>query len=222
MRPALAPETPGWRLAAGKAPQGLAATMNNHIATPIYMPAKHLNGLSAALLGAACALLAGCSSSPLSTPTSLNPLTWLTPYRADVIQGNFISSEQVAQLRPGLSRTEVRNLLGTPLLASVFHADRWDYVFTIKRSAAEPRIYKYTVTFKGEALERFEGDAMPSEAEFIAQLDNRRQLGKVPTLEATPEQLNATQVKAPAAAAPAAPAATAPASNSYPPLESRP
>lgn len=195
--------------------------MNNHIATPIPMPEKHRDGISAALVLVACGLLASCSSSPVPGSAGLNPLTWITPYRADVIQGNFISSEQVALLRPGLSRTEVRNLLGTPLLTSVFHADRWDYVFSIKRRSGEPKVYKYTVAFKGEVLDRFEGDAMPSEAEFIAQLDVRRKLGKLPPLQATPEQLRQAEAKSPAtpAAAPDLPAAAP--TNSYPPLESQ-
>lgn len=163
-------------------------------------------------------LLGACGSKSLSEPAG-----WLTPYRPDVVQGNFISSEQVALLSAGLSRVQVRNLLGTPLVSSLFHADRWDYVFSIRRRGGEPRIYRYAVFFKGDELVRFEGDTMPSESEFIAQLDSRRNLGKVPPLEATPEQLKAAEAKAPArspepAAAPAAAAAT-----SYPPLEgSRP
>ena len=137
-----------------------------------------------------------------------------------MVQGNFISSEQVDLLRQGLSRVQVRNLLGTPLVSSLFHADRWDYVFSIRRRGGEIRIYRYAVFFKGDELVRFEGDAMPSESEFIAQLDARRNLGKVPPLEATPEQLKAAEAKAPAkAASPAAPAPAAPASTSYPPLE---
>jgi outer membrane protein assembly factor BamE (lipoprotein component of BamABCDE complex) len=75
-------------------------------------------------------------------------------------------------------------------MASLFHADRWDYVFTLKRQGVEPQSYKYTVFFKNDQLERFEGDAMPSEAEFIAKLGSRRKLGEVPVLEATEAQLN--------------------------------
>ena len=136
-----------------------------------------------------------------------------------MVQGNFIASEQVAQLKAGLSRLQVRNLLGTPLVSSLFHADRWDYVFSFKRGAEAPRLYRYTVFFQGDALVRFEGDAMPSEAEFIAQLDARRKLGPVPPLQATPEQLQASQPAAPAAAATGAPVAPPPLPTSYPPLE---
>jgi outer membrane protein assembly factor BamE len=188
----------------------------DHIRPGVFMPASHripLLVLAALSLG-----LAACSSVPRALA---QPTQWLTPYRSDVLQGNFISSEQVAQLTPGLSRLQVRNLLGTPLVSSLFHADRWDYVFSIKRGTGEPRMYRYTVFFKGDALQRFEGDAMPSEAEFIAQLDVRRKLGAVPQLQASEEQLTAARGAAPAAAsaAPPAPAASLPPATAYPPLE---
>jgi outer membrane protein assembly factor BamE len=107
-------------------------------------------------------------------------------------------------------------------MASLFHADRWDYVFTLKRQGVEPQSYKYTVFFKNDQLERFEGDAMPSETEFIAKLGNRRKLGDVPVLEATEAQLKAAEKPKSASASAAAPAsvpAGTPAA-SYPPLES--
>ena len=57
--------------------------------------------------------------------SSVNPVNWITPYKVDVVQGNFISKEQVDLLKPGMTRAQVRDVLGTPLLTSVFHADRW-------------------------------------------------------------------------------------------------
>lgn len=186
------------------------------------MPARHRTSLYACLLSALATGLAGCGSgaSVLAQPTQ-----WLTPYRSDVVQGNFISSEQIAQLRPGLSRLQVRNLLGTPLVSSLFHADRWDYVFSIKRGSGKEQQYRYMVAFKDDALVKFEGDAMPSESQFIAQLDVRRKLGKVPPLEATEEQLKAARIPAAVPAAGGAvpnanvPAAPLPPAKSYPPLE---
>ena len=167
--------------------------------------------------------MAGCSSTSSLGASSINPVRWITPYKVDVIQGNFISKEQVDFLKAGMTRAQVKDVLGTPLLTSLFHADRWDYVFTLKRQGVEPQSFKYTVFFKGDALERFEGDTMPNEAEFIAKLDSRRKLGKVPILEATEEQLNknaksgaAPTVNAASANAPAA----APTATVYPPLES--
>ena len=156
-----------------------------------------------ALIVAASLLLASCGTGISGLTTGgINPVDWITPYRADVIQGNFVSAEQVAQLQPGMTRDQVKSVLGTPLLASLFHGDRWDYVFTLKRQGVEPKAYKYTVFFKGDQLERFTGDAMPSEQEFIATLSNRRKLGKVPLLEATEEQLKAAQRPSAARTAP--------------------
>ncbi|MDP3139281.1 MAG: outer membrane protein assembly factor BamE, partial [Burkholderiaceae bacterium] len=84
----------------------------------------------------------------------------LAPYKIEVVQGNFISREQVQALKPGMSRQQVRDTLGTPLLASVFHADRWDYVFTLRRQGVPPQARRLTVYFQGDALARFEGDEM--------------------------------------------------------------
>ena len=194
--------------------------MNHHIATPKTMSVKHHFSIKPAALFIALISLAGCSGLGGS---AANPLNWITPYKVDVIQGNFVSKEQVEQLRAGMIREQVKATLGTPLLASLFHADRWDYVFTLKRQGSAAQSYKYTVFFKGDLLERFEGDTMPSEAEFIARLDNKRKLGKVPQLEATEAQLKAAErpSKSAAASAPGTPPATAdePA-RTYPPLES--
>ena len=171
----------------------------------------------------ACGVLASCSSGTMSS-SSINPVNWITPYKVDVIQGNFVSREQVEQLQAGMTRDQVKALMGTPLLTSLFHADRWDYVFTLKRQGVEPQSFKYTVFFKGDQLERFSGDSMPSEAEFISTLSNKRALGKVPVLQATEEQLRAAEkspVSKPNAVAqpetasvPAGPSTTV-----YPPLE---
>jgi outer membrane protein assembly factor BamE len=166
-------------------------------------------------MGLALALLSGCGSFNRAS-TSVAGI--LTPYKIEVVQGNFVSSEQVAVLKPGLTRNQVREVLGTPLLTSLFHADRWDYVFTIRRQGVEPQARKLAVFFKGDELERFEGDAMPSEAEFVSKLGSGRSLGKVPVLEASEADL---------AKFPAAPVASATAESrtstappmSYPPLE---
>ncbi len=161
----------------------------------------------------AAAGLSACGSFNNAT-TSIASV--VTPFKVEVVQGNFISKEQVDALQPGMSRSQVRDILGAPFVASTFHADRWDYVFTIRRQGIQSQSRKLTVYFKGDDLLKFEGDTMPSEAEFIASLDTNRKLGKVPNLEASPEQLDKAQGDrpAPVAAQPLPPAAT-----SYPPLE---
>jgi outer membrane protein assembly factor BamE len=200
--------------------------MAHHIVTPTVMPVNLRSPILAGLIVAACTVLAACSSTnkatSSSTSSAFNPVNWMTPYKADVVQGNFISSEQVAQLQSGMSRSDVRNLLGTPLLASIFHANRWDYVFTMRRQGVAAQSFNYSVFFKGDLLDTFAGDAMPSETEFIAKMDQRRKLGKMPPLEATPAQLEAAAKKMPPQASTQSPdaARAQPAVASYPPLES--
>lgn len=165
-------------------------------------------------LGALLALTA-CSSLGNRMPSIGN---LVTPYTIDIQQGNVVTREQAQALQPGMSRLQVRDILGSPLLTSVFHADRWDYMFTFKRKGQPSQSRKLTVFFKGELLERFEGDELPSEAEFVASLDVRRKSETSPVMQATEEQLKAFQARnaktAPAQAAPAVVPGT-----TYPPLE---
>jgi len=179
------------------------------------MSASLLRGLRLAAVLAAAAAAGACGSFDSMTQRVAGSIT---PYKVEVVQGNFVSREQVGALRPGMTRLQVREVLGTPLVTSVFHADRWDYVFTIRRQGVQSQVRRLAVFFKADALERFEGDEMPTEAEFVATLDNKRKGAKVPALEATEEQLKkfaAAQPPAPATSAPVG----APATASYPPLE---
>jgi outer membrane protein assembly factor BamE len=89
-----------------------------------------------------------------------------------VVQGNFISSEQYAKLQVGQSREQVRQILGTPLLASYFHANRWDYVFEFKRANQKTsKERRVTVFFEGDKLVKFQGDALPTDVELVAEID---------------------------------------------------
>ena len=177
-------------------------------------------GLRALAAAALLAALAGCTSVDYYSQSLVKAVT---PYKVEVVQGNFVSREQVEALQKGMNREQVRNILGTPLVTSLFHNDRWDYVFTLRRKGVEAQKRHLSVFFKDDLMDRFEGDPMPSEAEFVTTLDTRSK-GKVPRLEATPEELQAFQAKNPAAAASApAPVATvAPSGTTYPPLESAP
>lgn len=169
------------------------------------------------IAGASLVVLAsGCSTLPSSGSRLAGVVT---PYRIDVVQGNFVSREQVQALQPGMGRQQVRDILGTPLLASVFHADRWEYVFTFQRPGQDVVRRRLVVFFEGDALLRHEGDEMPSEAEFVASLPSRTSLpSKVPVLEATPEQL--ARYPAPEKPASGAPSDAAPTDGAnYPPLE---
>ena len=97
----------------------------------------------------------------------------LTPYRIDIQQGNFISSETMTQLRDGMKRTEgmtrdqVKFLLGTPLVSDVFHADRWDYVFRLRRGNGEVITSQVSVHFSGNKLDKVDGTLLPTEKDYI-------------------------------------------------------
>lgn len=141
----------------------------------------------------AAASLSACSGVSEKLPSMQGIGSFVTPYKIDIQQGNVVTREQAEALQPGMPRLQVRDLLGSPLLTSVFHADRWDYVFTFRRQGQEPQSRKLTVFFKGDVLERFEADPLPSEAEFVASLDTRRKFEKPLPLVATDEQLKAFQ-----------------------------
>jgi outer membrane protein assembly factor BamE len=134
-------------------------------------------------------LLSGCSS---VDGASNRLVGMIKPYKIDIVQGNFVSREQAAALKEGMSRNQVREILGSPLLASIFHSNRWDYLFTFKRQGAEPQARRVTVFFKDDILQKVEADALPSEVEFVASLDSGRSTGKVPVLEMSEESLKAT------------------------------
>ena len=79
----------------------------------------------------------------------------------DIQQGNAITHEMVAKLKPGMTRAQVKFALGTPLIVDSFRTDRWDYVYYLEKSKA-PREYRHlVVVFKGDHLERLEGDIVP-------------------------------------------------------------
>jgi outer membrane protein assembly factor BamE len=158
----------------------------------------------------------GCSS--LQSSDSL--LGVITPYRMEIVQGNVVTREMAAAIKPGMTRSQVREVLGSPLLTDIFHADRWDYVFTIRRQGANYQQRRVTVLFDGEGMKSFEADELPSERDFVASIDTQRS-GRVPPLELTEEQLKALPAPAtPASAATATAAAPAQGpARSYPPLE---
>ena len=141
------------------------------------------------------------------------------PYVPDVVQGNFVSREQREYLRPGMSRAQVRDVLGTPLVSSLFHAERWDYVFTIRRQGVPAQQFRLALTFRNDVLSTIEGDELPSEAEFAGRLSRSASTGKLPVLEASEEQLRRFP---PRALPPAAAPANTPLPTTYPPLEPAP
>ncbi|MFM6990864.1 MAG: outer membrane protein assembly factor BamE [Rhodoferax sp.] len=142
---------------------------------------------------------------------------FVTPYRMDIVQGNVVTREQLAALQVGMPRQQVQAILGTPLLTSPFHAERWDYTFTLQSQGVPSQDRHVTVFFKDERLERIQADPLPSEADFVGSLRKNHDLPPSKPLQASEADL----AKYPPSSAPAvvAPALPAPAAGSYPPLE---
>lgn len=141
----------------------------------------------------------------------------ITPYRIDIVQGNAVTREQVAQVRPGMTRAQVRDILGSPMLSDAFHGERWDYVFTMRRPGNEPVRRHVVVHFQGDVLKKLEAPAdLPDEDQFVASIAPAKRKFEVPVHELTEAQRRA--LPAPAPLTPAAPASAVP-NKTYPPLE---
>jgi outer membrane protein assembly factor BamE len=181
------------------------------------MPNTLLRSPRFPLLVLALVTMAGCSTLGSTRDTVAKAAQSVQPYKIDIVQGNVVTREQLAVLRPGMPRAMVQDVLGSSLLASVFHANRWDYVFTLKRQGAEPQSRRVTVFFNNDALERVEADELPSEAEFVSALKSSPNKGPLPALSATEDKLQQFPAPANPNGGAAAPAVTAPVA--YPPLE---
>ena len=82
-------------------------------------------------------------------------------YRIDVEQGNIITSEMVEQLQQGMTRRQVRFILGTPLIEDTFHNDRWDYRYTLRNGTNTLEENMLTVYFEDDKLVNVMGDLLP-------------------------------------------------------------
>ncbi len=126
------------------------------------------------LIAASCVALGACSAKP----------TFINEYKIDVQQGNVLGQDMVAQLKPGQTRDQVRFLLGTPLIADMFHQERWDYVYRFqsgKTGAVESR--RFAVFFDGEGrLARVDGDVAVADTGELAMPAARSRLVDLGTL----------------------------------------
>jgi outer membrane protein assembly factor BamE len=92
-------------------------------------------------------------------------------YRPDIQQGNFISREMIEQLKVGMTREQVRFLLGTPLVVDAFRDNRWDYPFRLKRGDGTVTSSHVAVIFDQDGrVVRFEGGDLPEEKEYLQRL----------------------------------------------------
>jgi outer membrane protein assembly factor BamE len=84
-------------------------------------------------------------------------------HRMEIQQGNYVSQEAASKLRLGMTKDQVRFVLGTPLLADIFHADRWDYVYFRRReNSRETEERRFALFFRDGTLVGIEGDVIPA------------------------------------------------------------
>ena len=106
------------------------------------------------LVALACSLGLLCNSGCSS---------WLPSfYKITIRQGNYIDRSMVAQLKPGMTKNQVQQVLGSPLLTDPFHPNRWDYVYTLREGHGPMEEKRLTLFFQGDVLNRIEGaDTLP-------------------------------------------------------------
>ncbi|TQV74525.1 outer membrane protein assembly factor BamE [Exilibacterium tricleocarpae] len=95
-------------------------------------------------------------------------------YKIDVQQGNIITQEMIDQLKPGMTKRQVRFIMGTPLVADTFHRDRWDYYFSFQDPDGNVTREMVTMHFKDDKLTHFSGDYRPSPATRDQTAGNRQ------------------------------------------------
>lgn len=97
----------------------------------------------------------------LALSIALSTSGCLSIYSPEIQQGNIVNQEMIDKLKPGMTRAQVRFVLGTPLVVDPFHSDRWDYIYFYKASyKGAPETRRLTVIFDGDALARMEGDVV--------------------------------------------------------------
>jgi outer membrane protein assembly factor BamE len=119
------------------------------------LPARLPRLVGALMMAALAGALSGCASKD-TTRSGL-----LEPYRTGLPQGNYLTREQVDQVRPGMNRDQVRFLLGTPLLDHIFHTGRWDYVFSYRHPNGRTELRRVVVMFSDDRVSEVVADPIP-------------------------------------------------------------
>jgi outer membrane protein assembly factor BamE len=97
-------------------------------------------------------LVTACSSS----------LPSIKPYKMPIQQGNLVTSKMMMQLKPGMTKTQVRFVMGTPLISDSFHKDQWDYFYQMEKDGAIIEKRRVTLMFEKDLLAKVKGDVIPA------------------------------------------------------------
>lgn len=131
-----------------------------------------------AALGVA-ALAGGCQT----WTTYMPDIQQLGVYKLDINQGNFLTQDMVDKLKAGQTRQQVRLVLGTPLLTSAFHDNRWDYVYQYMRNGRVVEKRQFTVYFVEDKVARWEGDDLPVSTAQLNRIAADRALAHAPSAD---------------------------------------
>lgn len=124
--------------------------------------------------------LVGCSTDNMISLSDVDVVTWDIPgiYRIPIRQGNLITQQMVNELKPGMTKQQVRFLLGTPLIQDTFHEDRWDYLYRYKPGSytanTEVETQRIQLHFKEDQLSEIVGDLYP-ESEELAKITKEKE-----------------------------------------------
>ncbi len=95
---------------------------------------------------------------------------FLVPHKIDVQQGNYVDQTMLSKLKAGMTKSQVRYVLGSPLITDPFHAERWDYTFIDRPNGKLKASRRVTVIFEGDKLSRLQGDVPPLQKEATGDL----------------------------------------------------
>lgn len=107
-------------------------------------------------------------------------------YKLDIPQGNIITQDNVNQLRPGMSKRQVRFLMGTPLLVDSFNEDRWDYFYSLRNNSADYSRERLTMFFVNDRLHHMQGNFRPTATTAVADAGDATNYDMIPAKAATP------------------------------------
>ena len=114
-----------------------------------------------AILILICLLMGGCSIGGIR-------LGFPGVYRIDIRQGNVITQEMVDQLQPGMTKRQVRFVMGTPLVVDTFNQERWDYLHSMEIKGSPRTQENLSLFFDKDVLVRISGDYAPSQAPSLS------------------------------------------------------
>ena len=97
-------------------------------------------------------LVTACSSS----------LPSIKPYKMPIQQGNLVTSKMMSQLKPGMTKTQVRFVMGTPLISDSFHKDQWDYFYQMENDGVIIEKRRVILIFEKDLLAKVKGDVIPA------------------------------------------------------------